>query len=257
MDVAVTGMAVAPLILSLYIGAMSIDAREAAAFYSSQLGSLTAQLLRQKLATLWPSCARLDVLGLGYTAPYLELWRAEAQSCIAFSPSQVGATPWPAGQPCLTCLGEEDALPFPDLSFDRILMVHGLEQADHARRALREVWRLLKDDGRLIVVAPNRRGVWAYAESTPFGHGQPYSDGQLSRVLNALFFRVERQEAALFAPPLSWHLTEKGFALWERAGKNIAPQLAGLTIAEASKDLHSMIPLRRRGFGRRVIVDAF
>jgi SAM-dependent methyltransferase len=233
---------------------MSIDAREAAAFYSSELGSLTAGLLGRKLLALWPSCARLDVLGLGYTSPYLPLWRAEAQRCIGLSPQQMGALPDQTG---LTCVGEEDALPFPDLSFDRILMVHGLEHAEHARRTLREVWRLLKDNGRLIVIAPNRRGLWAYAESTPFGHGQPYSEGQLGRVLNALFFRVERQETALFAPPTSWNLTPKGFNLWERAGHALAPQLAGLTIAEASKDVHGIIPVRKRAFGRRILVDVF
>ncbi len=234
---------------------MTIDAREAASFYQSPLGGLTAQLLREKLQELWPRCPRMDILGLGYTGPYLQLWRAEAARCIALAPQQTGATNWPAGGPGLTCLAEEDALPFSDLSFDRILLVHGLEQADHARRSLREVWRLLKDDGRLIIVAPNRRGVWAYAESTPFGHGQPYSDGQLHRLLSSLFFHVERQEAALFAPPISWHASAKTFALWERAGRTLAPQLAGLTIAEASKDLHGIIPIRRRAFGRRVMVD--
>src|ERR1700733_11923658 len=95
-----------------------------------------------------------------------------------------------------------EALPFPDLLFDRILLVHGFEQADNARRLLREVWRLLKDDGRLIIVVPNRQGLWAYAESTPFGHGQPYSERQLARVLRGLFFKVETKEPALFAPPL-------------------------------------------------------
>jgi SAM-dependent methyltransferase len=168
----------------------------------------------------------------------------------------MGNAAWPAGRPSLACTAEEDALPFPDLMFDRIMLVHGLEQADNARRALREAWRLLKDDGRLIVVVPNRRGLWAYAESTPFGHGQPYSEGQLGRLLGSLFFHVETRRAALFAPPLEWSPALRVFDMWERAGKALAPQLAGLTIAEATKDLHGVVPARRRASGRRVLVDA-
>ena len=132
---------------------------------------------------LWPDLRGQSVLGVGFAAPYLRLWRPQAARCIAVTPAQMGATRWPLGEPCLSCTAEEDALPFPDMSFDRVLLVHGLEAAENARRLLRETWRVLKDDGRLLVVAPNRTGMWAYVEQTPFGHGQPYSFGQLGRLL--------------------------------------------------------------------------
>ncbi|MDE8346821.1 MAG: class I SAM-dependent methyltransferase [Acidocella sp.] len=235
---------------------MSSDARDAAAFYETRLGQLTAGLLRQKLLALWPDCANLAILGLGHTGPYLQLWREQAARSIALSPHSTGAVPWPPGRASLSCVAQEDALPFPDLMFDRILLIHGLEQVDNARRSLREVWRVLKDDGRLIVVAPNRRGIWAYAESTPFGYGQPFSEGQLARLLAALFFRVERQDSALFAPPLAWRPVLKGFLTWEHVGHLLAPQLAGLTIAEATKDVHGVLPVARPSAGRRVFVDA-
>ncbi|MDD2705730.1 MAG: methyltransferase domain-containing protein [Acidocella sp.] len=235
---------------------MAMDARDAAGFYTTPLGRLTASLLRAQLGALWPNCTGLAVLGLGFTGPYLPLWQKQAARCIAVSPGHMGNAAWPAGCPSLACTVEEDALPFPDLLFDRILLVHGLEQADNARRTLREAWRLLKDDGRLIVVVPNRRGLWAYAESTPFGHGQPYSEGQLGRLLNGLFFQVEAQRPALFAPPLGWPPALRLFNMWERAGKALVPQLAGLTIAEATKNLHGLIPARGRAAGRRVLVDA-
>ena len=120
-------------------------------------------------------------------------------------PAQVGVSRWPAGAPNLSCTVEEDTLPFPDLCFDRVLLVHGLEAAENARRMLREVWRVLKDDGRLLVVAPNRVGLWAHAESTPFGHGQPYSPGQVGRLLAASLFRVERRDTALYLPSAKLH----------------------------------------------------
>lgn len=238
-----------------YIAQMAIDAREAAEFYASTLGGLTARLVRQTLLNIWPNCAGLSILGLGFAGPYLQCWRESSARSIAVFSQNMGAVSWPLGRASLACQAEEDALPFPDLSFDRILVVHGLEQAENARRMMREAWRLLKDDGRIIVVVPNRRGIWAYAESTPFGHGQPYSPGQLVRLLSGLFFHVERQEVALFAPPLDWRLSLRGFHVWENIGQVLAPQLAGLTIAEARKDIHAVMPLRRRTSGRRVLVD--
>ncbi len=233
---------------------MAIDARDAAAFYATPLGRLTSELLREKLAALWPDCQNLSILGLGYAGPYLQSWQEQAR-CLAVSPAPMGPSAWPGGQKNLACVAEEDALPFADLSFDRILLVHGLEQADNARRILRETWRLLKDDGRLIVVAPNRRSIWAYVESTPFGHGQPYSEAQLTRLLGSLFFHVESRGEALFAPPFNWKLVHKAFAMLEKAGQRLAPQLAGLTIVEASKTMHGLIPARRQRAARRVFVD--
>lgn len=221
--------------------AMATDALAAQDFYATPRGAMVARLLRDRLDALWPSLAGHCVLGLGYAAPYLPLWRGQAERCIALTPAQVGSARWPAGGlPNLSCTAAEDALPFPDLCFDRILLVHGLEAADHARRMLREVWRVLKDDGHLLVVAPNRRGVWAYVESTPFGHGQPYSAGQIGRLLEAALFRVERRDAALFMPPL--HL--RPAALWENGARRLLPPwMAGLTITEAVKDMYGAVPL--------------
>jgi SAM-dependent methyltransferase len=235
---------------------MAIDARDVAAFYGTALGRMTSGLLGQKLLEIWPDAAGQSILGLGFAGPYLQLWRPKARHCVAAVPRATKPAAWPPGRASLSCVVEDEALPFADISFDRILLIHGLEQADDARRALREAWRLLKDDGRIAVVVPNRRGLWAYAEHGPFGDGRPFSQGQLARLLGELFFHVERQDCALFAPPLHWRANLRAFAAIERAGHRLAPQFAGLNIAEARKDLHAVIPLCRKATGRRVLVDA-
>lgn len=171
-----------------------------AAFYATPAGAVAARLLAQ-LRLLWPSLRGQAVLGIGYTAPYLALWSNEAARSIALSPATLADDAEPGiGVPLVA---EEEAMPFSDLSFDRVLLIHGLEVTENARRLLREIWRVLKDDGRtLVVVAPNRRGLWAHAEHTPFGHGQPYSPGQVTRLLGRHLFRVERRDSALYVPPL-------------------------------------------------------
>ena len=239
-----------------YTGAMTADAHTAAEFYATARGAVASRLIRNRLALAWPDLAGCSVLGLGYTAPYLRLWRESAARCIAATPAQVGVARWPAGSPNLTSTVEEDSLPFPDLCFDRILLVHGLEAAENARGMLREVWRVLKDDGRLLVVAPNRVGLWAHVESTPFGHGQPYSPGQVGRLLAASMFRVEQRDAALYLPPANLRIMLRSAPIWEHGGRRIVPRLAGVTITEAVKDVYAALPVQRARRRRLVFSQA-
>ncbi len=205
---------------------------------------------------MWPSANGDALLGIGYAMPYLRLWRDQASRCIALTPAQMGVTRWPPGVPNLSCAAEEDCLPFADLSFDRILLVHGLEMAENARRLLREAWRVLKDDGRLLIVVPNRSGMWAYRDSTPFGHGLPYSTGQLGRLLAGGLFRVERRDAALWMPPTSLRVVLRGAPLLEAAGRQMVPGLAGVTLTEAVKDVYAAMPVQAVPRRRLVLSEA-
>jgi len=235
---------------------MVTDTHAAGEFYRSRQGTMAAQLLRERLLRLWPGLQGQSVLGLGYAAPYLRLWREQAGRCIALTPAQIGAARWPSGAPNLSCTAEEDALPFADLSFDRVLLVHGLEAAEHAPKMLREVWRVLKDDGRLLIVAPNRRGMWAHMETTPFGQGQPYSPGQIGRLLAASLFQIERRDTALFVPPVRWRVVVRTARAWERAGHALAPGFAGVTLTEALKDLFGAAPVPAPPRRRMVLAEA-
>jgi SAM-dependent methyltransferase len=235
---------------------MAADAHTAADFYATARGAVTARLLREQLSRLWPDLSGDAVLGIGYPAPYLRLWREQARTCIALTPAQMGATRWAPAASSLSCTAEEDALPFPDLVFDRVLLVHGLEAAESARGLLREVWRVLKDDGKLLIVAPNRSGMWAYWESTPFGHGHPYTSGQVGRLLAGALFRVERRALALWMPPMRRRLVLRAAPLFEGAGRRLMPGLAGVTITEAVKDVYAAMPVKAVARRRLVLTEA-
>ena len=235
---------------------MGADAHSTASFYGSACGSLACRLLREQLLEIWPDLSRQSILGLGFAAPYLRAWRGQSERCIAAVPAQMGIARWPLASANLACTVEEAALPFPDLCFDRILLVHGLEAAENARGLLREVWRVLKDDGRLLVVAPNRVGLWAHVESTPFGHGQPYSSGQVGRLLAANLFRVERREFALYVPPTRLRLLLRTARLWERSGRRYAQHLGGVTVTEAVKDAYAAVPLMHARQRRLLLSEA-
>jgi SAM-dependent methyltransferase len=237
---------------------MTTEVHGLAAFYGSRGGWTTTRLLAARMAALWPSLPGQSVLGLGWAGPYLGLWRAEARRCVALVPAHLPSADrvrWEEGS-CATLLAEEEHLPFPDASFDRVLLVHGLEAAENARRLLREVWRVLKDDGRVMLVVPNRAGMWAHLDRTPFGHGQPYSRGQIGRLLGRHLFREERRDAALFVPPYGLRFLGRSAPVLERAGRLLCPRLGGVFLIEAEKDLFSAMPAGAVAVRRRVMAAA-
>ena len=138
---------------------------------------------------------------------------------------------------------EEDALPFADALFDRVLIVHGLERAEALRPLLRQLWRVMAPEGRLLLVAPNRASLWAQVETTPFGQGRPFSRRELDRILREALFEPAHWTNALYAPPLGTRLFARDGRGWERAGTLLFPALGGVHVVEAAKSVYAMTPL--------------
>jgi SAM-dependent methyltransferase len=159
-------------------------------------------------------------------------------------PEGLGALPWGSTGRVQTALVDEQALPFPDASFDCLLVVHGLEVAEAQRPTLRELWRVLTSAGRLMLVVPNRASLWAQFETSPFGHGQPYSRGQLERLLVQSLFLPEAWDSALYMPPFGRRRSIRTGNGWERLGHSLWPRLAGVHIVEASKSLYVPAPVK-------------
>jgi SAM-dependent methyltransferase len=213
-----------------------MDARELAQFYHSALGQRARRMISLRLRQSWPNVKGLRLLGYGFAAPYLRAFLPEAERALAVSPAEMGVVAWPA-EKCLAALAEEDALPFPDAFFDRVLVVHGLEGAQLLRPLLRQLWRVLAPEGKLLVVAPNRASLWAQVERSPFGQGRPFSRRELDVLLRGALFEPQAWQRALYAPPIG-ALAGSG-ANWERFGDRFFPGLSGVHIVESHKSLYA------------------
>lgn len=223
---------------------MRTDALDIARFYRSPQGRAAREMMLRRIKALWPSVKDQDVLGFGYAVPVLEALKEKARRTVAFMPGAQGAVPWPSGPNtrCLTTLGDEHRLPFPEAMFDRVVMVHALEEAADPRRLLREMWRILAPEGRLLVVAAHRGGVWSRMDSLPFGHGRPYSRAQLSRLLTEALFEPVAWSKALYAPPWRFACGPKTAEGFETLGERVAPALGGLILVEAVKHVGAVRP---------------
>ncbi|MFI4985960.1 MAG: class I SAM-dependent methyltransferase [Alphaproteobacteria bacterium] len=217
---------------------MASDVVDLHEFYRTSLGQMATRLIRRRVRRMWPSLAGERLLGFGYAVPFMRPFLDEAERVLAIMPPAQGVMRWPPGEPSQVALADDGELPLPDLSIDRVLLVHALEHSEQLSAMLRELWRVLRDGGRLLIVVPNRRGIWARLDRTPFGHGLPYTFGQLSHVLRDNMFAPIQSASALFMPP-----TERRFLLawapaWERVGERWLESFAGVIMIEASKQIY-------------------
>lgn len=234
---------------------MHMDIVDLRQFYATPVGASARRSIEQALSAMWKPMSNERLVGLGYTGPYLDRFRADTERTVALMPARQGAVHWPFGEPCATALVFDEDLPLPDSSVDRMLLVHALEHCESPSETLTEIWRVLAPGGKLLIVVPNRRGVWARMDHTPFGAGRPYSGGQLSRLLRDHMLTPTAWSDALHFPPSQKGFVLKSMPALERFGRRFAPAFAGAVVVEATKQLYQGLPVRQRQ-SRRVFVPA-
>lgn len=235
---------------------MLVDVVDLRSFYTQPVGVVTRRLLSQAIRERWPRVSGMTVAGLGYATPYLGLFNEEAERTLAFMPARQGVIRWPAADPCRSALVEETQLPLPDASMDRVLAVHALELTYYAPDLLREIWRILAANGRLIIIVPNRRGVWARSDATPFGQGRPYSRHQLTELLREALFTPVGWSEALWIPPVTRVPFLRSTIIWERIGRSLSLPFAGVQIVEATKQVFRPIAVKPAKRAKPVLVPA-
>lgn len=232
---------------------MHCDIVDLKGFYGSLPGRLAERSITMGLSALWSRLPDERLIGIGYAVPWLDRFAADAERTAAFMPAGQGAIGWPSGGPVATALVLEQQLPLPDAAIDRLLMIHHLEHVENPLEALLEAWRVLAPGGRLVIVVPNRRGLWARFEHTPFGTGRPYSRTQLTHLLQEAGFTPARWSDALHFPPFKRRSLLRLYRLFERFGRAVWPIFSGVIIVEAQKLLYQGRTTQARA-SRRILV---
>jgi SAM-dependent methyltransferase len=155
-------------------------------------------------------------------------------------PGEQGVIHWPAEGKSATALVDEVELPLADSAVDFVLVVHGLELTEHLPDLLREIRRVLSPQGRALLIVPNRRGMWARVDTTPFGQGRPFSQMQLTQMLREAEFSPLGWSHALFVPPLQRSYLVRSAPAWERIGMWISRGFSGVLLVEATKQVYAI-----------------
>lgn len=225
---------------------MTTDVNRLIGFYKSPLGKISRALLREEIIRLAGPIDRRRVLGLGFASPYLRFAMGRAERVLVFMPARQGADAWPREGPSHTVMCDPLEMPLTDSAVDVIIAVHAFEQVGDAEELMRELWRVSAPNARLVLVVPRRRGLWAAADNTPFGDGNPFSRSQLEKLLRDHSFVPEVWREALYLPPTGHKLILKFARSFERFGRLFGPALAGAIIVSAKKELFPAVPRRLR-----------
>lgn len=152
---------------------------------------------------------------------------------------------WLAGRD-LQC--DFDALPFETASLDLVLLPHALELACDAHALLREVERVLRPEGRLIVFGLNPASLWGLRQNLGRlkRRGEPYlpSEGdfigywRLRDWLKLLSFDVEAARFGIYRPPLRSEAWLQRWAFVDGVGSRWWPVLGAVYFIQAVKRVH-------------------
>ena len=225
---------------------MTSDVTRLIGYYKSPLGRISRTLVREQVLGLAGDVAGMRVLGLGFATPYMRFALGKAERVLAFMPARQGASAWPREGPSHTVLCDPLEMPLTDASIDLTIAVHMLEHVSDDEELMRELWRVTAPNGHLILVVPRRRGIWAQRDNTPFGSGNPYSGGQLEKLLRDHSFVPVAWRDGLFLPPFQSSLVLKSTRFFEGVGRLFGPAMSGVICVRARKEAFPAVPRRKK-----------
>ena len=181
-------------------------------------------------------CLQLGHWGDAYT--FLRFARTQRSALIAETGAEDGAF----------ALGQLHRLPVASDSIDSVLLPHTLDYSDRSQAILREVHRVLRSDGHLVVLGFKPGGLWGLRRLLP-GAGMPPSvehliaERRLRDWLQLLDMRIHGINRFFFRWPLSGKSglsTQK----WEQRGQRWWPELAACYMLTAQKRISTLTPVR-------------
>ncbi len=154
----------------------------------------------------------------------------------------------------LTC--DFDALPFDSQSLDLVVLPHALELARDPHLTLREVERVLRPEGRVVIIGFNTASLWGVrqrgsnvrrylglgpAESRFLPHGgELIAYRRLRDWLRLLSFEVETGRFGCYRPPITSEKWLSRFEWMEPAGDRWWPVLGAVYALTAVKRVRGM-----------------
>ena len=145
-------------------------------------------------------------------------------------------------------------LPIASESIDAVILPHTLEFCARPHAIIREVHRILRSDGHVVILGFKPGGLWGLRRLVP-GAGLPpaaenlISDRQLSDWLQLLDLRIHQTVPYFFRWPFSG---SRGLSspVWDRRGRSWWPELAACYMLKAQKRVLTLTPVRKPWLAR-------
>ena len=231
-------------------------------FYSSDLGKHVTRHLKHVTGKTWPHHGDDTILAIGYPTPIWERDKAPSSLIIAM-PAEQGAVRWPKAEygASKTIVSHDAELPVPSNSINRVVLLHALETSPDIGALMKEIYRVLVPNGRVLLMAPNRLGLWSRSSNSPFGYGRPFSIAEIKSLLEHGELTFKRRRTWMFMPPTHNRVLLRAIRVVEFLGEFFLPMCGGIHLVEAEKQIYASVMKpnthkARKGVGKPINVAA-
>jgi len=215
---------------------MTCTVKKLCDFYKTPLGDVVQVYINDIVKKFIPENTKNQfILGIGYATPYFTEKLTHSNTVLSFTFDKMGGITWPNTSCSHTAIVHEDHIPLANKSVDRLIVVHALECCQSDEGLLKEINRIIALDGEVLIVFPNKAGVWSHTSHSPFAHGKHYTMSQLHDMLLKSGLHVESEERFLYFPPTQSLYTQSFFAPVEMMGSYFLPYFSGLNAITAKK----------------------
>ncbi|MGB1360944.1 MAG: class I SAM-dependent methyltransferase [Alphaproteobacteria bacterium] len=224
-------------------------------FYNSKIGKRALHFLCEKIDELARIKNDSVVVGFGYTDPYLEKIDGLKNYTVSLIPNFIEGFNINNNNINVVC--DEERLPLSENSVGLFVLTHALENAQNPLALMLEINQVVNAGGKVIVVVPNRVGIWARQTKNPFGFGRPYTEGQLRRLMAQAGFVEIENNYSLYFPPVDYFCNEKVSNFFEDWIGYFMRENSGVIVGVYEKRVHKPVGLTERkklfelSFGRR------
>lgn len=205
-----------------------------------------AQVLAAEQALVTPIVSRLfgyHILQVGCHEDYSLIEESPVGHKIIFSPS------WRPGEQ--QAVADNEELPLAADSMDVVVVHHALDFTEDSHRLLREVTRVLRPGGHMLIVGFNplsQWGLWKYCKrrvNIPW-RGRFISRGRLLDWLQLLDLQVAKFNYGLHFPPLAFGGLLKHAGRFESLGTRLNSPFGGAYVVQCIKQIAPITPIRPR-----------
>ncbi len=184
-----------------------------------------------------------ETLQLGY-------W-GESRTFLRFARTQrtaVLGADLPPDNGTRSVVGDYHRLPVASDSVDSVILPHTLDFSDRPHAILREVHRVLRADGHVLLLGFRPGGLWGLRRLIP-GAGMPpgaehlLSDRRLKDWLRLLDMRIQHSRGYFFRWPLP-RARQPQSSRWEQRGQRWWPELSACYMLTAQKRISTLTPVR-------------
>lgn len=201
------------------------------------------EVLKAEKAIAKPAISRLfgyHILQVGCHPDYSLIEDSPVGHKILFAPT------WQAGK--LQAVADNEELPLAADSIDVVLVHHALDFTEDSHRLLREVTRVLRPGGHMLIVGFNPFSPWGFwklfrSRARIPWRGRFISRGRLADWLQLMDLRIDRVQYGLHFSPMKFNRLLGHATRLEELGKRFNSPFGGAYFVLCVKQVATMTPI--------------